>query len=396
MSQILRHVIRRYSLNKTKPKPLSVWLTKDSNSADKDNKLAASNIGLEEEIHQAFISTYPQIVRDCIPRNWDNELTDVIARFDKLCNHAEANRTLYASPTLINAYRVLADKSQLTSKNMELVYILAWCFELSLLSLCMLDDVLDEEEMRWRKPTWHTLPNIGVTVAADIRLVHDSVWILLKKYFKNHPSYVALSDLLTDCIFKTCYGQTIDTNTASKFKIDRDVNLISMNTYKSIVKYKDSYGVFIYPTLAAMYLENNIDCNVIKTFGKILDKFTMQTQASNDMLDCYGNYSSFCRVGKDIEKGKCTWLSATTVQHASQKQLELFLKHYGKEELQCQEIVKNIYKEIGVVEKYYKYKSDLIRELEEDTQSIPDPRLHHLMHILIDTYINADEDFINN
>ncbi|KAK4872379.1 hypothetical protein RN001_014408 [Aquatica leii] len=396
MSQILRHVIRRYSLNNTKPNSLSVWLTKDSNSASKDNKLAPTNIGLEEEIHQAFTSIYRQIVKDCFPRNWDDELTDVITRFDKLCNHAEANRTLYASPTLINAYRVLADKSQLTSKNMELTYILAWCFELGLLSLCLLDDFLDEEKIRWRKPTWHTLPNIGVTVVADIKLVHDAAWILLKKHFKNHPSYAALSNLLTDCIVKTCYGQTIDSNAVSDFKDKRDVNVISMNTYESLVKYKAGYCVFKHPTLAAMYLDNNIDYNTIKTFEKSLDKFTIQTQASNDMLDCYGNYNTFCRIGKDIENGKCTWLSATAVKHASQNQLELFLKNYGKKEVQCQEIVKNIYKEIGIIDKYKKFKSDMIRELDKDMQSIPDPRLHHLMQILVDTYINADEDFINN
>lgn len=67
-------------------------------------------------------------------------------------------------------------------------------------------------------------------------------------------------------------------------------------------------------------------------------------QVQDDYLDCFGDSSITGKVGSDIGKGKCTWLSVVALQRASPNQRLIMEEHYGRPEEESIKRVKGLYK----------------------------------------------------
>lgn len=53
-------------------------------------------------------------------------------------------------------------------------------------------------------------------------------------------------------------------------------------------------------------------------------------QSQNDFLDVFNIDGVLIKTGHDIEIGKCSWLSATCMEHANDEQKQIMVENYGK------------------------------------------------------------------
>ena len=89
-------------------------------------------------------------------------------------------------------------------------------------------------------------------------------------------------------------------------------------------------------------------------------------QAQDDFLDAFGTYEQIGKHGTDIQDKKCGWLFCNAyngmVDAAQKKVLD---KHYGKCKLGSEEEgrIKQIYRAIGLKEKYEAYEEEVIKRL---------------------------------
>ena len=89
-------------------------------------------------------------------------------------------------------------------------------------------------------------------------------------------------------------------------------------------------------------------------------------QAQDDFLDAFGTYEQIGKHGTDIQDKKCGWLFCNAyngmVDAAQKKVLD---KHYGKCKLGSkeEEKIKQIYRDIGLKEKYEAYEEASYAEI---------------------------------
>ncbi|KAF5279499.1 hypothetical protein FQA39_LY05609 [Lamprigera yunnana] len=339
------------------------------------------------------ISLYPYAVRDSVPRMPEPELVDAIRRFDDFCYYTGPNRELYASLILIDSYKILEDPAKLTSENLKLASILAWCFENATTSFIVQDDIMDDQCIRWKKKCWHLESHIGLTALIDTKQFSVSSYILLKKYFKNHPSYVQFMNLLAESIYKTALGQSADCNSGEQFKASRNIEILSQQKYVANVFYKTASILYTIPVFAAMQLANITHLSLFNTVEDILIKLSIFRQAQNDMLDVYGKYETTGKYGTDLVEGRCTWLTVTVIEHGTDQQKALFCENYGRDDAKCQNTIINLFAELEMVEKFLQYKKNLIADLNKRMECIEQPKMKRLIKLFLTTYVDVDDDF---
>ncbi|KAA6353320.1 MAG: putative farnesyl pyrophosphate synthase, partial [Streblomastix strix] len=202
------------------------------------------------------------------------------------------------------------------------------------------------------------------------------------KHFASEEPFIAakLINLFDDVTFKTelgqridsssCYrhpqakttGQPIDPYTSSQENFH---SVFSLKTYDRITKYKTGFYTFYLPLVAGIICAGADDWSnegigekaerkraKLHKIEEICLELGKLFQSQDDFLDCFGNYELMGKVGRDIQDGKCTWLSSTALSLSDpdkKKQAEESLKsHYGSEDPEDISAVKEMYKIIGV------------------------------------------------
>jgi len=118
---------------------------------------------------------------------------------------------------------------------------LGWMTELLQAFFLVNDDIMDSSKTRRGQPCWYLQPKVGMVAINDATMLYEAIYILLKKYFKDHPSYVDLFELFHDITVKTMYGQECDLLTAPEDVVD--LNNFSMEKYLFIVDKKTAWYV---------------------------------------------------------------------------------------------------------------------------------------------------------
>lgn len=113
----------------------------------------------------------------------------------------------------------------------------------------IMDDIMDGSQTRRGQPCWYKLEDVKLTAINDALMIENCVYVILKKYFSNLPSYLKLVELFHETMLITSIGQSLDLQTAN-----RDVSCFTMDRYKSIVDHKTAYYTFYLPVALAMHL----------------------------------------------------------------------------------------------------------------------------------------------
>src|SRR3954462_13355810 len=72
---------------------------------------------------------------------------------------------------------------------------LGWMTELLQAFFLVSDDIMDSSIRRRGQPCWYRQPDGGGVAANDGVLLESSIYLLLKKYFRSHPSYIEFVEL---------------------------------------------------------------------------------------------------------------------------------------------------------------------------------------------------------
>ncbi|KAB0790489.1 hypothetical protein PPYR_15115 [Photinus pyralis] len=338
-----------------------------------------------------MMDQYSFAVRDSTLRG-EVELDPAIKRFDEFCYYAGPERELYTGTIMINCYHKIESPERLTPENLKLASILAWVYENITTGFVLTDDILDGHKVRWKKPAWHALPHVKQSSLLDIKQISIGSMLLLQKYFRNHPRYPQLQNLLTEFMHLTFLGQCLDYITSENYQQTRDCNLLGMKHYKSIVMYKTGFPLYIASPLGALHLAN-VDTEPFARSKHIFEKLAVYRQAQNDMWDSFSDFKNIGKHSSDIAKGKATWITATVLVEATETQRQLFLENYGREEPECQRVVRDVFGEMNIVERFGKFRHELMRECDEHTSMVAHPTVTKMINVLIEKYVNIYEDY---
>ncbi|KAK5650963.1 hypothetical protein RI129_001992 [Pyrocoelia pectoralis] len=319
-----------------------------------------NNIYIQEEIN-TYMSILPNLVKDLTGGSMYQEDFEIARRFANVLEYNTRNsRKLYSFIT-IALYKLMEDPNELTDGNVRLANILGWCAELLLTASLIGDDIIDSSKMRRGLPCWYLIKDVGMKAINDAMWIENGIYVILRKYFKNHHHYLPIIELLHEAMHNIMVGQTLDTLTM------RDgvpqLSTFTFNTYSSIVKYKTG-TLFTFPAGLALYLKSCYDQHLHKDIHNLFLKIGHYFQVQNDYFDCFGDSTIMGKNGTDIECGKCTWLIVEALKRVSQQQRNVLEINYGKPSPEKVNAVRTLYEELNLPKVYTSYQDDIFYELQ--------------------------------
>jgi farnesyl diphosphate synthase len=240
---------------------------------------------------------------------------------------------------------------------------LGWTIELLQAFFLVSDDIMDDSKTRRGSPCWYRMPNVGMIAINDAFMLESSIYVLLKKYFREHKSYVDFLELYHEVTFQTELGQTCDLLTAPEDRVDLDN--FSMEKFTFIVIYKTAYYSFYLPVALALHYIGLATPNNLKQAHDILIPMGEYFQAQDDYLDCYADPETLGKIGTDIQDNKCSWLVNQALTKVSPEQRKVLEENYGRKNADNEAKVKEVYTELKLDEHYLKFEEERVGKLRE-------------------------------
>lgn len=230
------------------------------------------------------------------------------------------------------------------------------------------DDIMDSSKTRRGQPCWYLMPNVGMIAINDAFLLESSIYLLLKKYFRQDKSYVDLIELFHEVTFQTELGQACDLLTAPEDHVDLDN--FSLDKYTFIVIYKTAYYSFYLPVALALHFAGFATPKNLKHSEDILIPMGEYFQIQDDYLDNFADPAVLGKIGTDIQDNKCSWLINQALKICTPDQRKVLEQNYGKKDSKCEAEVKKVFNELKLDQVYAKYEDQRVGELREKIASV--------------------------
>lgn len=257
---------------------------------------------------------------------------------------------------------------ELTEEEYFQAATLGWMIELLQAFFLVSDDIMDSSKTRRGQPCWYLMPNVGMIAINDAFMLESSIYILLKKYFRQHSAYVDFIELFHEVTFQTELGQTCDLLTAPEDHVDLDN--FSLEKYSFIVIYKTAYYSFYLPVALAMMFTGKASPENLKQAESILVPMGEYFQVQDDYLDNFADPSVLGKIGTDIQDNKCSWLVNTALKKCSPEQRKVLDVNYGKKDKECEKKVKEVFNDLQLEKDYQAYEEARVTELKQKISAI--------------------------
>lgn len=238
---------------------------------------------------------------------------------------------------------------------------LGWLTELLQAFFLVSDDIMDSSITRRGAPCWYRQPHVGLIAINDAFMLEAGIYVILKKYFRSHPSYVDLMELFHEVTFQTECGQLCDLITAPEEKVDLDN--FSLEKYTFIVIYKTAYYSFYLPVALALYELNLATEKNLKQAREILIPLGEYFQVQDDYLDNFGLPEHIGKIGTDIQDNKCSWLVNQALKIATPEQRKVLEENYGRKDSAKEKKVKQLFDELKLEQLYQDYEEKRVSEI---------------------------------
>ncbi|KAI9722968.1 MAG: hypothetical protein M1812_001417 [Candelaria pacifica] len=245
---------------------------------------------------------------------------------------------------------------------------LGWMTELLQAFFLVSDDIMDASKTRRGSPCWYLQPSVGMIAINDAFMLETSIYILLKKYFRQEKCYVDLLELFHEVTFQTEVGQLCDLLTAPEDKID--LQNFSLEKYTFIVIYKTAYYSFYLPVALSLHFLNLATTKNLTQAKEILIPLGEYFQIQDDYLDAFANPETLGKIGTDIQDNKCSWLINQALAHASSSQRSILEANYGRKDKDAEAEVKKVYTEMKLDDKYRAYEEERVGEIRKMIESV--------------------------
>lgn len=249
----------------------------------------------------------------------------------------------------------------LSPSQFHAVSTLGWLTELLQAFFLVSDDIMDSSHTRRGQPCWFRVPEVGMIAINDAFMLESSIYVLLKRHFRDHPAYIDFVELFHETALQTEIGQTCDLLTAPEDAVD--LNNFSMDKFQFIVIHKTAYYSFYLPVaLALHYLQRATPSN-LKQARDILIPLGEYFQAQDDFLDVYGSPEMIGKIGTDIQDNKCSWVINQALQRASPSQRKTLDENYGRKDHEKEAKVKTVFADLKLEEIYRDYEEKRVAEI---------------------------------
>lgn len=238
---------------------------------------------------------------------------------------------------------------------------LGWMTELLQASFLVSDDIMDASITRRDKPCWYRRDGVGMIAINDAFMLEMSIYILLKKYFRAHPSYLDFLELFHETTFQTEVGQLCDLLTAPEDKVD--LSNFSMTKCEFIVMYKTSNYSFYLPVALALHLLGLATPKNLAQAKEILLAIGEYFQYQDDYLDNFGLPEQIGKIGTDIKDNKCSWLVNQALQVATPDQRRILEENYGRKDDAKERVVKKLYDDLKLKQRWEAYEEKRTGEI---------------------------------
>ncbi|KAK5649992.1 hypothetical protein RI129_001021 [Pyrocoelia pectoralis] len=340
------------------------------------------------EFYEEFVKLYP-IVKAEVLAGVDESVSDVLYnQVEKSMHYNIITKNSYTVFPVYTAYQYLVSPEERTLENIRLANILDWCLELVLSGYLIIDDIMDKSKKRSNKTCWYCK---GSSAISDSKIMQIASYKLLRKYFHNMPYYGTLLNMVSKTFFMCNLGQSLDALVGNQYKKTRNFKDFTFNKQKMCVAYKTNYFACKLPINVALLLANSIRNEKKEEMDKIFTLMSQIVQAQNDIWDCYARNDIYGKDGNDITEGKLTWLIVTAIESASRAQLNLLQDNYGRQKQECYEMVKNVYKDLNILNKYLTFGDELVQEMYHNIRKLPNIPLKHLLSVCI-RYLTAQDN----
>ncbi|KAI9744181.1 MAG: Farnesyl pyrophosphate synthetase [Claussenomyces sp. TS43310] len=238
---------------------------------------------------------------------------------------------------------------------------LGWMTELLQAFFLVSDDIMDSSVTRRGAPCWYRQPNVGMVAINDAFMLEASIYSLLKKYFRSHPSYLDLIELFHEVTFQTELGQLCDLLTAPEDHVDLDN--FSMAKFQFIVIYKTAYYSFYLPVVLALHQGGLATPKNLKQAENILIPLGEYFQAQDDYLDNFGAPEHIGKIGTDIQDNKCSWLVNQALAICTPEQRKILEENYGQKDKEKELTVKKLFDELHLEKRYQDFEEKRVAEI---------------------------------
>lgn len=262
--------------------------------------------------------------------------------------------------SVVDTSAILLNKT-LTGEEYFQAAALGWMIELLQAFFLVSDDIMDSSKTRRGNPCWYLVPKVGMVAINDAFMLESAIYLLLKKHFRQHSSYVDMLELFHEVTFQTELGQSCDLLTAP----EDDVNLdnFSLEKFSFIVIYKTAYYSFYLPVALALYFVGAATPENLKTAEDILVPMGEYFQAQDDYLDAFADPTVLGKIGTDIQDNKCSWLINQALKKVTPEQRKILEENYGRKDSECEAKVKALYHELKLAEFYEQWEEERVAEL---------------------------------
>ncbi|KAK5149092.1 hypothetical protein LTR04_000092 [Oleoguttula sp. CCFEE 6159] len=238
---------------------------------------------------------------------------------------------------------------------------LGWMIELLQAFFLVSDDIMDGSKTRRGSPCWYLMPRVGMIAINDAFMLESSIYILLKKYFRQEENYVDLLELFHEVTFQTELGQACDLLTAPEDHVDLDN--FSLEKYSFIVIFKTAYYSFYLPVALALHFCGLATPLNLRQARAILIPMGEYFQVQDDYLDAYADPATLGKIGTDIQDNKCSWLVNQALRRADASQRAVLQACYGRKDNDAEARVKAVFAELHLDSVYQQYEEQRVAEI---------------------------------
>ncbi|KAE8384260.1 isoprenoid synthase domain-containing protein [Aspergillus alliaceus] len=193
------------------------------------------------------------------------------------------------------------------------------------------DDIMDDSQTRHGQICWYRREGVGMMAVNDACLLKSTIFVILRRRFRNHPAYLELLELFFEASLRTELGQHQDLMASEKLlRLDQ----LTWNKYEFISAFKTAYYTFYVPLAIPMiYLRLDTPRKLNKLY-RISVLLGLLFQSRDDFLDVYGDPEITGKVGTDIQDHKWTWLLMEALKHCSAEERAILQSAYGSQDNQ--------------------------------------------------------------
>lgn len=315
-----------------------------------------------------FETVFPTLVKDLKEHCEKYKLPgQALNWFEQNLNHNTLGGKCNRGLSVVDTTQLLLDR-QLSQDEFFRSATLGWMIELLQAFFLVSDDIMDSSKTRRGNPCWYLMPNVGMIAINDAFMLESSIYLLLKKYFRQEKCYVDLMELFHEVTFQTELGQACDLLTAPEDHVDLDN--FSLEKYTFIVIYKTAYYSFFLPVALALHFTGHASPKNLKQAEDILIPMGEYFQVQDDYLDNFADPSTLGKIGTDIQDNKCSWLVNQALKRCSGSQRKVLEENYGRKDKDKEAKVKELFDELELEKVYKEYEEARVKDLREKIAAV--------------------------